>query len=325
MQPGIEWKILMPVGYMEITIHWLLIIKCRDYSKSTFSEGAAISCAFPELASFFDPAVQSMILTFENIRKQFGDLPVLEHFEGTFAPGELVALVGPSGCGKSTLLHLAAGLDSPSGGQVCADGRPVQGPDPRRMLMFQENALYPWLSLRDNVAMALELQKVGRRQARSQAVQWLGKVQLAGFEHYFPHQVSGGMRQRCALARAFIAQPEVLLLDEPFGALDALTRMTLQDVLLTLIRETGPTVLLVTHDVDEALFLADRILVFSPRPSRVLQAFRLSAEQKSHDLSRHADIRRDILGLLGMTQGKAARMSISSLSPTPTHSEVLAA
>jgi NitT/TauT family transport system ATP-binding protein len=168
------------------------------------------------------------------------------------------------------------------------------------MLMFQENALYPWLTLAQNVAMALELQKVSRARAREQAVAWLEKVQLKGFEDYFPHQVSGGMRQRCALARAFITHPEVLLLDEPFGALDALTRMTLQDALRTLIRETRPTVLLVTHDVDEALFLADRILVFSARPSSVLKEFHLSAADKTHDLSNFSAMRREILSLLGI-------------------------
>jgi NitT/TauT family transport system ATP-binding protein len=242
-----------------------------------------------------------MNLSFQQVEKRFGDLHVVAGFDREITPGELVALVGPSGCGKSTLLHMAAGLEKPSAGQVLADGRPIQRPDPSRMLMFQENALYPWLTLAQNVAMALELQKVGRAQARAQALVWLDKVRLKGFEDYFPHQVSGGMRQRCALARAFITHPEVLLLDEPFGALDALTRMTLQDALRTLIRETRPTVLLVTHDVDEALFLADRILVFSARPSRVLKEFQLSdSDNKTHDVSSHADLRREILGLLGI-------------------------
>jgi NitT/TauT family transport system ATP-binding protein len=241
-----------------------------------------------------------MNLSFKQVEKHFGDLRVVECFERDIAPGELVALVGPSGCGKSTLLHIAAGLEKASSGQVLADGRPVRGPDPSRMLMFQENALYPWLTLLQNVAMALELQKVGRAEAQRQARVWLDKVRLKGFEDYFPHQVSGGMRQRCALARAFITHPEVLLLDEPFGALDALTRMTLQDALRTLIRETRPTVLLVTHDVDEALFLADRILVFSARPSHVLKEFSLSDTDKTHDLSNFAAMRREILSLLGI-------------------------
>jgi NitT/TauT family transport system ATP-binding protein len=241
-----------------------------------------------------------MKLSFKNIEKRFTDLSVISNFSREVEEGELVALVGPSGCGKSTLLHIAAGLEKPSAGSMLADGRAVQGPHPERMLMFQENALYPWLTLAQNVAMALELQKVDKKQARAQAFAWLEKVNLKSFEDYYPHQVSGGMRQRAALARAFITHPKVLLLDEPFGAVDALTRMTLQDVLRDLIREARPTVLLVTHDVDEALFLADRILVFSARPATVLKEFNLTHYEKTHDLSAFAAIRREILGLLGI-------------------------
>jgi NitT/TauT family transport system ATP-binding protein len=241
-----------------------------------------------------------MKLSFQNIEKDFSGLHVIENFSRDIDDGELVALVGPSGCGKSTLLHIAAGLEKPSAGSILADGRPIEGPHPERTLMFQENALYPWLTLAQNVALALEFQKTDKQEALRQARDWLAKVNLKGFEDYFPHQVSGGMRQRAALARAFISQPKALLLDEPFGALDALTRMTLQDALRTLIREAGPTVLLVTHDVDEALFLADRILVFSPRPATVLKEFNLSRHEKTHDLSEFAAMRREILGLLGI-------------------------
>jgi NitT/TauT family transport system ATP-binding protein len=241
-----------------------------------------------------------MKLSFNNVEKRFSRLHVIENFTREIEEGQLVALVGPSGCGKSTLLHIAAGLETPTTGSVLANGRPVQGPHPERMLMFQENALYPWLTLAQNVALALEFQKVGKREARKQACEWLEKVNLKGFENYYPHQVSGGMRQRAALARAFISQPKALLLDEPFGALDALTRMMLQDVLRELIREARPTVLLVTHDVDEALFLADRILVFSARPATVLKEFNLAHHEKTHDLSEFAAMRREILGLLGI-------------------------
>ncbi len=241
-----------------------------------------------------------MNLSFIDIEKRFGDLQVINGFNREITSGEVVALVGPSGCGKSTLLHIAAGLEVQSAGQMLAAGKQIEGPSPERTLMFQENALYPWLTLADNVVMALELQRVDKATARKQAYEWLEKVQLKSFENYYPHQVSGGMRQRAALARAFISHPQVLLLDEPFGALDALTRMTLQDVLRQLIREASPTVLLVTHDVDEALFLADRILLFSPRPARVLKEFNLSREEKTHDLSELAPMRREILGLLGI-------------------------
>jgi NitT/TauT family transport system ATP-binding protein len=241
-----------------------------------------------------------MKLSFNNITKSFSSLQVIDRFSSTMDSGELVALVGPSGCGKSTLLHIAAGLEKPSSGSMLANGQPVTGPHPERMLMFQENALYPWLTLVQNVALALEFQKVEKTNARRQAVAWLAKVNLQGFEDYYPHQVSGGMRQRAALARAFVTHPKALLLDEPFGALDALTRMTLQDVLRELIREVRPTVLLVTHDVDEALFLADRILVFSNRPAQVLKEFNLAHHEKTHDLSEFAAMRREILCLLGI-------------------------
>jgi NitT/TauT family transport system ATP-binding protein len=241
-----------------------------------------------------------MKLSFKNIDKRFSELLVIDKFSREIDDGELVALVGPSGCGKSTLLHIAAGLETASGGQIVADGKPIEGPHPERTLMFQENALYPWLTLAGNVALALEFQKVDKREADTKAREWLHKVNLKGFEDYYPHQVSGGMRQRAALARAFISRPKALLLDEPFGALDALTRMTLQDVLRQLIREERPTVLLVTHDVDEALFLADRVLVFSQRPATVLREFNLAHHEKTHDLSKFASIRRQILELLGI-------------------------
>lgn len=246
-----------------------------------------------------------MNLIFDNVHKQFGDLPVVDGFTSEFKTGELVALVGPSGCGKSTLLHLAAGLEMPTQGSVLADGNKVAGPHPSRTLVFQEHALYPWLTLEDNVALALEFQNTPKKRAREAAREWLARVSLAGFEHYYPHQVSGGMRQRAALARAFIAQPQTMLMDEPFGALDALTRLALQDVLRQLIAQEKPTVLLVTHDVDEALFLADRIVVFSPRPARVLREFNLAHRTKTHDLSDLAAEKREILRLLGIGVGGA--------------------
>jgi NitT/TauT family transport system ATP-binding protein len=253
-----------------------------------------------------------MKLSFNAVAKRFGGLRVIDDFTHEFAEGELVALVGPSGCGKSTLLHLAAGLEAPTGGEVLADGRQVRGPHPERTLMFQENALFPWLTLAQNIALALEFQKVDRRTARARALRWLSKVSLDGFADYYPHQVSGGMRQRAALARAFIAEPRALLLDEPFGALDALTRMTLQDALRDLIREQAPTVLLVTHDVDEAIFLADHILVFGPRPATVLKAFSLERRERTHDLSGFSDVRSEILRLLGI-EAEQVEPSLTSL------------
>ncbi|MEC7814646.1 MAG: ABC transporter ATP-binding protein [Pseudomonadota bacterium] len=241
-----------------------------------------------------------MELQFNQVTKTFGTLNVIKQFDTTVQTGEIVALVGPSGCGKSTLLHMMAGLQDATSGTITADGTTIDKPNPARTLVFQEHALYPWMTLEENVALALEFQNQPKAEASAEARKWLGRVKLSGFENYYPHQVSGGMRQRCALARAFIARPQVLLLDEPFGALDALTRMTLQSVLKDLIEEERPTVLLVTHDVDEALYLADRILVFSNRPATVLKEISLGHIPKSHDLSAFSDIRRDILGLLGI-------------------------
>ncbi|WP_111414452.1 ABC transporter ATP-binding protein [Billgrantia lactosivorans] len=249
-----------------------------------------------------------MQLQFERVAKSFGDLRVIDSFDNTIRDGEIVALVGPSGCGKSTLLHMVAGLQSATEGEVRADGKRVERPAPERTLVFQEHALYPWMTIKENVALALEFQGRAPGPAREEAREWLGRVKLDGFEDYYPHQVSGGMRQRCALARAFIARPKVLLLDEPFGALDALTRMTLQSVLKELIEEERPTVVLVTHDVDEAIYLADRVLVFSHRPARVLEEFTLGHIPKTHDLSAFADIRREVLTLLGIdTQAEASQ------------------
>ena len=248
-----------------------------------------------------------MELHFERVAKTFGSLEVIKQFDNTIRTGEIVALVGPSGCGKSTLLHMVAGLESPTSGGLSADGAAIESPSPQRTLVFQEHALYPWLTLIDNVALALEFQNRPRAIAKDEARQWLSRVQLDGFEDYYPHQVSGGMRQRAALARAFIARPQVLLLDEPFGALDALTRMTLQSVLKELISEECPTVLLVTHDVDEALYLADRVLVFSHRPASVLKEVQLGHIPKTHDLSDFAVERREVLELLGIDTGSKAK------------------
>ncbi|MFW5823741.1 MAG: ABC transporter ATP-binding protein [Marinobacter sp.] len=258
-----------------------------------------------------------MELQFSQVTKSFGDLRVIEQFDTNIRNGEIVALVGPSGCGKSTVLHMVAGLQEPSTGTLTAGGQAVKKPSPERTLVFQEHALYPWMTLLENVALALEFQDRPRSEARQQARQWLGRVKLDGFEDYYPHQVSGGMRQRCALARAFIARPKVLLLDEPFGALDALTRMTLQSVLRDLIEEERPTVVLVTHDVDEALYLADRVLVFSNRPAMVLKQFELGHIPKTHDLTAFADIRRQVLTLLGIDTDETSPGSVTEEGEIP--------
>ncbi len=197
-----------------------------------------------------------------------GTLPVLDDVTLRCEAGSFTALIGPSGCGKSTLLRLAAGLDHPTSGAVQAGGEPVRKPHHSRTLMFQDATLFPWRSVWKNVATSLE----ARGQLRGQAGRIdaaLARVQLQDFAHVYPHQLSGGMAQRAALARALVNEPAMLLLDEPLGKLDSLTRMTLQDELAALWMRLGFTGLLVTHDIEEALLLATRVIVFSDRPARI--------------------------------------------------------
>jgi NitT/TauT family transport system ATP-binding protein len=178
-------------------------------------------------------------------------------------------LLGPSGCGKTTLMHLVAGFDKPSSGTVHVDGAPVLGPHPSRSVIFQDYGLFPWRTALGNVLFALEAKGEHGKGARATAMRYLELVGLGHAAHQHPHQLSGGMRQRVALARALAALPDILLMDEPFAALDTFTRFRLQDELLRLWNEKQPTVIFVTHDIDEAVYLAERVLVMAPGPGRI--------------------------------------------------------
>ena len=227
-------------------------------------------------------------------------LPVLNHLELSVQPGESVALLGPSGCGKSTLLRLVAGLETPSTGRILADGQPVTQPDPSRILVFQDPTLYPWRNLWDNVALGLQARGVLTQQ-RERVDAALALVGLSEFRHAYPRQLSGGMAQRAALARALVNQPRLLLLDEPLGKLDSLTRITLQSELVQLWQQQGYSSLLVTHDVEEALLLCDRVLVFSPRPARLLADFKVALDYPRHRNNPHLlALRQQALELLGL-------------------------
>jgi NitT/TauT family transport system ATP-binding protein len=187
------------------------------------------------------------------------------------ADGEFVAIVGPSGCGKSTLLELIAGLEPVSAGRIVADGDEVRGPSAQRCMLFQEHSLFPWLSVEDNVAFGLTVKGVPAAERRARAREILKTVGLVDFARHFPHQLSGGMKQRVAIARALITDPALLLMDEPFAALDFQTRLLMQRFLLEVWGRFGTTILFVTHQIDEAILLADRIYVMSASPGRILE------------------------------------------------------
>ncbi|MDR9749819.1 ABC transporter ATP-binding protein [Pseudomonas sp. SZMC_28357] len=190
-------------------------------------------------------------------------------------PGQFVCILGPSGCGKSTLLGALAGHLNPSAGNLRVDGAAVAGPSPQRGMVFQQHTLFPWRSVRDNVAFGLKMQGIGKAERRKAADEMLALVGLEDFADRWPNQLSGGMQQRVEIARVLINRPRLLLMDEPFGALDALTRLNMQELLLDIWTQIRTTVVFVTHDIDEALFLADRLLVMSSRPGRIIEDLRL--------------------------------------------------
>ena len=226
-------------------------------------------------------------------------LPVLDRIHLRVERGEFIALLGPSGCGKSTLLRLVAGLEPPSEGELVVEGKPILGPDPSRVVVFQAPTLFPWRNVWDNVALGLEAQGL-LKSRRARVDETLRLVGLTGFAKAYPHQLSGGMAQRVALARALVNDPEMLILDEPLGKLDSLTRLTMQGEIVNLWRNAGFTTLLVTHDIEEALLMATRIVVLSERPAVVKADIRLDKPYPRHrgdpDLVAK---RQELLGLLG--------------------------
>ena len=203
-----------------------------------------------------------------NVNKSFDDVRVLNDFSLDVRPGSFVSLIGPSGCGKSTLLRIIGGLEKQYDGTVFLDGERVTRAGSDRGFAFQGSNLFPWLTVQGNVAFGLKARKI-YKEKKQDVMDIIKLVGLSGFEGSYPHQISGGMQQRASLARALVGHPKVLLLDEPLGALDAFTRMNLQDEILRIKNENDMTMLMVTHDVDEAIYRSDRVVVMSARPSRV--------------------------------------------------------
>jgi NitT/TauT family transport system ATP-binding protein len=229
-------------------------------------------------------------------------LPVLERISLRLEPGEFVAILGPSGCGKSSLLRLVAGLDFPAAGKLSMNGQAIDGPDASRIIVFQEPTLYPWRTVWSNVALGLEARGL-LRSHRERVDDALRLVGLDGFATAYPRQLSGGMSQRAALARALVNDPKLLILDEPLGQLDSLTRIAMQEELVSLWQRAGFTALLVTHDVEEAIFLASRVIVLSERPARITAEVANARPYPRHRSDPHlAELRREIMGHLGLAE-----------------------
>ncbi len=209
------------------------------------------------------------------VTKRFGATVALEDATLGVAPGEFVCLIGASGCGKSTLLRIIAGFEGTSGGSVIVRGKPVEGPGPDRGMVFQDYGLFPWLTVRRNIAFGPESRGKTREEIAATTARFLDMIGLTAFAESYPHQLSGGMKQRVAIARVLANDARVVLMDEPFGALDAMTRERLQDELLELWASTGLTIVFVTHAIEEAIFLADRVVVMSPGPGRIVREVRV--------------------------------------------------
>jgi ABC-type nitrate/sulfonate/bicarbonate transport system ATPase subunit len=233
------------------------------------------------------------------IRKKFNALPVVDGVDFTVADGEFVAIVGPSGCGKSTLMKIVAGFEHPDEGSVSIDGQPMTRPSPKGIVISQHGSVFPWLTVQQNLMFGLNGDHHGDKAAL--ADHYAEMVGLKGFENAYPHELSGGMLKRAEIARALVVKPEILYMDEPFSALDALMNLKMRNELLRVLSEERHTVLLITHDVEEAIYLADRILVLSPRPTRIQASFKVDhAHPRKLSHPELQQLKEEILSQLGL-------------------------
>ena len=237
-------------------------------------------------------------LEFRDVTKQFADrtgsgktITAVEGVTLSVRDGEVVSLIGPSGCGKSTLLNMASGLNGATAGEVFVDGEQVTEVNEHVAFMLQKDLLLPWRSIRENVEFGLEIRGLAKAERRTRADDWLERCHIADFADHYPHQLSGGMRQRAALARTLVTDPHVLLLDEPFSALDAQTKMILQQDLATTLHSAGKTALFITHDLVEAVALSDRVLVMSQRPGKIIEEIVVEIPGRENPMERRKDNR----------------------------------
>jgi ABC-type nitrate/sulfonate/bicarbonate transport system ATPase subunit len=259
-------------------------------------------------------------LVVAGVSKRFGEGPdavqALEPIELAVAGGEFLCIVGPSGCGKSTLLNIVAGFEQPTTGAVTLDGRAIHAPGPERGVVFQQGALFTWMTVADNVAFGPRALGKSTSEARAIAMRYLDLVGLSGFAHRYPYELSGGMQQRVGIARALANEPEVLLMDEPFAALDQQTRELLQEEIKAIWRRTGKTILWITHSIDEALVLATHVVVMTARPGRIKAAFASTFSRDSDPLvattAAFADAKRTVYGLLRQESIAAQREEAST-------------
>ncbi|MBF2026426.1 MAG: ABC transporter ATP-binding protein [Oscillatoriales cyanobacterium C42_A2020_001] len=237
----------------------------------------------------------------KNFETKTGTLVVLKNINMAIAQGEFVCAVGASGSGKSTLLRQIAGLDLPSSGEVLIDGKRVTGPGPDRGMVFQHYTLYPWMTVQDNTEFGLKLQGVPKKERREQASYYLNVVGLSNFARSLPKELSGGMKQRVAIARALASEPKVMLMDEPFGALDIHTKESMHEFMLDLWQRTNITVFMITHDVEEAVFLSNRIYALGARPGTVRKEIVVKLPERTHHVKRHSifhDYRDELMELM---------------------------
>lgn len=258
-----------------------------------------------------------MFLEIDSLNKHFatkdGPLVVLKDIDMSIEQGEFICAVGASGSGKSTLLRQIAGLDSPTTGEVRVDGKRVVGPGPDRGMVFQHYTLYPWMNVQENAEFGLKLQGVPKKERREQASYYLSVVGLSNFAQSLPKELSGGMKQRVAIARALASEPKVLLMDEPFGALDVHTKESMHEFMLNLWQRTGITIFMITHDVEEAVFLSNRIYALGARPGTVRKVMSINLPDRSHTVKRHSifhDYRDELMELL-RKHGQEASLAIA--------------